>query len=110
MTPTLQSISPSDLTVRPEADLEDLIPDFMNNRRADLAQIQEAMTNKDFTFIKRLGHTLKGISRPYGFVYLETLSKRLEQAGESQDLNQVQALYDEIKYYLDNVQIVYQAN
>ena len=104
MSPT---ISPNDLTVRPESDLEDLIPDFMNNRRTDLSQIQNAMTNKDFVFIKRLGHTLKGISRPYGFIYLETISKRLEEAGEHQDLNQVQTLFDEMKYYLDNVKIVF---
>jgi HPt (histidine-containing phosphotransfer) domain-containing protein len=108
VTLTSPMISQNDLTVRPESDLQDLIPDFMNNRRNDLAQIEVALNNKDFLFIKRLGHTLKGIARPYGFVYLETLSKKLETAGETQDMNQLQAIYDEIKFYLENVRIIYE--
>ena len=107
MVATSQLISLNDLTVHPDVDLEDLIPDFVVNRRADLGLLEEAMTKQNFDFIKSLGHTLKGISRPYGFVYLESLSKRLEAAGEQQDLNQIQSLFDEIKYYLDNVKIVY---
>jgi HPt (histidine-containing phosphotransfer) domain-containing protein len=93
--------------VRPDPDLEDLIPSFMGNRRSDLNDIRDAISRKDFEFIRRTAHTLKGICRPYGFEHLETLSKELEAAGEREDLPSVQSVSTRMQDYIDNVRIVY---
>lgn len=93
--------------VRPDPDLEDLIPSFMGNRRNDLADIRQALTRNDFEFIRRTAHTLKGICRPYGFAHLETLSKELETAGQSEDPQAINRIADDMQSYLDNVRIVY---
>lgn len=95
--------------VRPDPDLEDLIPSFMQNRKNEVGEIETAVAKNDFEFIRRLAHTWKGICRPYGFVHLETLSRSLEEAGEREVMTEVEAVLGEIKNYLDNVRIVYDA-
>lgn len=96
----------SDLVVQPDPDLADLIPDFLNNRRRDMADIETAVARADFEFIRRTAHTLKGICRPYGFIYLETLSKRLEVAGQQENLAEIKNIAAEMAQYLDRVQVV----
>jgi HPt (histidine-containing phosphotransfer) domain-containing protein len=103
----LKNGAPTTWVVRPDRDLEDLIPSFMENRRKDLADLETALARGDFEFIRRTAHTWKGICRPYGFVHLETLSRSLETAGDREERATVESLMKEIGAYLDNVRIVY---
>ena len=96
----------SDLVVQPDPDLADLIPDFLNNRRRDMADIKTSIEKNDFEFVRRTAHTLKGICRPYGFIYLETLSKRLEVAGQQESMADIETVAAEMNEYLDRVQVV----
>lgn len=105
-TPTAVHFEASDLVVQPDPDLADLIPEFLNNRRHDMADIEKAVARNDFEFIRRTAHTLKGICRPYGFIYLETLSKRLEVAGQQENMSDVKTIAGEMNEYLDRVQVV----
>ena len=105
---TMKNGSPTTWVVRPDPDLEDLIPSFMQNRINELADIAGAQERGDFEFIRRIAHTWKGICRPYGFVHLETLSRRLEGAGEREDATEVKAILDEMRDYLANVRIIYE--
>ena len=104
--PTAVHFEASDLVVQPDPDLADLIPDFLNNRRRDMTDINTAISRSDFEFIRRSAHTLKGICRPYGFIYLETLSKRLEVAGQDESLAEIKNVAAEMAEYLDRVQVV----
>ncbi len=96
--------------VRPDPDLEDLIPSFLQNRRNELADIESALASSDFESIRRMAHTWKGICRPYGFVHLETLSRSLEDAGDRESQEDVNGLINEIRAYLDNVRVVYDSH
>lgn len=98
---------PTTWVVRPDADLADLIPAFLQNRRNELAELHVAHKTGDFDFIRRMSHTWKGICRPYGFVHLETLSKSLEDAGERENASDVGTIVLEMGSYLDNVRVVY---
>ena len=104
---TVTSSSPTTWVVRPDPDLADLIPSFMQNRRNELAELQTAKAKGDYEFIRRMSHTWKGICRPYGFIHLETLSRSLEEAGERENLGDVDGIMSEMGNYLDNVRIVY---
>jgi HPt (histidine-containing phosphotransfer) domain-containing protein len=103
-----QPTSPTTWVVRPDPDLADLIPSFMQNRRNELTELQQARSRNDYEFIRRMSHTWKGICRPYGFVHLETLSRSLEEAGERENAADVERIMDEMASYLDNVRIVYE--
>ena len=104
---TTKESSPTTWVVRPDPDLEDLIPSFMQNRRNELAEIETALSRDDFETIRRMAHTWKGICRPYGFIHLETLSRNLEEASQRDSQEDVGRILGEIRVYLDNVRIVY---
>lgn len=94
--------------VTPDADLADLIPTFIQNRKKDLVQLEQSIARADFDAIRRLGHTLKGICRPYGFIDLEAMSKALEGAAEAGDLEAIKGLYKDMKDYVEHVEIRYE--
>ncbi|MCM2281131.1 MAG: Hpt domain-containing protein [Bdellovibrionaceae bacterium] len=102
-----QAASSTTWVVRPDPDLQDLIPAFMNNRKTDLVEIRQALARSDFENIRRTAHTLKGICRPYGFGHLELLSKDLESAGQAEDSGRIGRVADEMQEYLEHVRIVY---
>lgn len=102
-----QTVSSTTWVVRPDPDLEDLIPAFLQNRKRELAEIEKALSEADFEAIRRLAHTWKGICRPYGFVHLETLSRNLESAGEGESAGRIRSLVEEIRDYLANVKVIY---
>ena len=57
-------------TARPDIQLQDLIPEFIQNRHNEIPQLESYLQTRDFDSIRRLGHTLKGICASYGFNYL----------------------------------------
>ncbi len=99
--------SPTTWVVRPDPDLADLIPSFMQNRKNELEELKQARSRNDYEFIRRMSHTWKGIARPYGFIHLETLSRSLEEAGERENATDVERIINEIADYIENVRIVY---
>jgi HPt (histidine-containing phosphotransfer) domain-containing protein len=103
----VKSSTPTTWVVRPDPDLADLIPSFVQNRRNELAELQVAHAKADFEFVCRIAHTWKGICRPYGFNHLETLAKSLEEAGERESASDVAGVMAEMTLYLDHVRIVY---
>ncbi len=97
----------SDLVVRPDPDLQDLIPSFMENRRNELVEIDQAIIGGDFETLRRFAHTWKGICRPYGFMQLEILSRSLEGAAERENQKEAQEMAALIRHHLDQVKVVY---
>lgn len=104
---SMTTSTPTTWVVRPDPDLADLIPSFLQNRKNELAELKTAQAKSDFEFVRRMSHTWKGICRPYGFVHLETLSKSLEEAGEREDATDVGSILLEMDTYLSKVRIVY---
>ena len=91
--------------VHTEADLMDFIPTFLENRRKDARGLAVAIEKGDFEFVRRTAHTWKGICRPYGFHHLETLSHRLEQAGQAENRADSTQVLFEIEDFLLRVQV-----
>ncbi len=60
--------------------LQNYVPKFLENRLADVNQLKTAIAEADFEKIARLGHILKGVCRPFGFIEMETLGRKLEEA------------------------------
>lgn len=91
-----------------ERDLEDLIPGFMQKRQDDIKAILTAVHTKDYEAIRVIGHTLKGIGAGYGFDKITELGAVIEQAGKQQDAGKAQELAQELKQYLNVVEICYE--
>lgn len=91
--------SPGPAEPASEFDLSDLVPNFLKNRRKDVDMIRQYMADGKFQDIERIGHTIKGVSRPYGFVRLEELGQQIEKAAREKS-PYVAALCLEMEQYL----------
>lgn len=98
-------IDASQLIVHPDPEIKDLVPFFLNNRRKELPDLERLVKERSFEEIRRLAHTWKGICRPYGFPFLEKLSRELEVAAQIEDENQIHVVCEAIKEFLLNVRI-----
>jgi len=66
-------VSKDKIVVKIDHDLKDLIPRYLQNRRNDIVNIKVALETKDFEFIQRQGHSMKGPGAGYGFAPVSTL-------------------------------------
>ncbi len=63
----------------------DLIPEYVERRRAELANLKQLLAEGDFDFMRRIGHQNKGHAASYGFPELGEIATRLEVAAAKQD-------------------------
>jgi HPt (histidine-containing phosphotransfer) domain-containing protein len=87
--------------------LKSLIPDFLDNRKADINAIHSALGQQDYEAIRITGHNLRGCGSGYGFVPITELGETIEQAAIQQDNAVIQQATSELSNYLENVEPVY---
>jgi CheY-like chemotaxis protein len=66
-------------------EVQELIPFFLDRRRADLKAIKQLLAEGTFDGIRILGHNIKGSSTSYGFPELGRLGAEIEQAARCQN-------------------------
>jgi HPt (histidine-containing phosphotransfer) domain-containing protein len=95
------------MTVEIDAELADLVPRYLSNRRADLHFARELRDGGDFVMICALAHRIKGTAASYGFVQLGGIAAALEQAAALRDMRGVDDQLDAYDAYLHAVRIEY---
>lgn len=73
------------IEIKVDADIFDLATAFIDNRRKDTERIRNAMAAKDWPFLHRIGHELKGTAGSYGFRELSSIGQVLEAAAVARD-------------------------
>jgi CheY-like chemotaxis protein/HPt (histidine-containing phosphotransfer) domain-containing protein len=96
----------SDVVVIDDPEIEALIPDFLENRRADVRVFNDALGAGEFGHIQSAAHKMKGSGRGYGFEVVSRLGDELELAAHQQDVSGVRRLIDELDAYLTRVRVV----
>lgn len=91
-----------------DADLEDLIPRFLQSRHQDLDTLSTALEQGDSERISKVGHRLKGAAGSYGFADLSDMGVELQALAQRNDLERVAAVVECIADYLARVDIVYE--
>src|SRR6185436_5971836 len=91
-----------------DKDLEDLIPVFMSNRRKEVEALRAALAAGDFGQLSQLGHRMKGVGNSYGFEYVSTLGKQIEDDAHKADTAALEARIAEYGDYLSKVLISYE--
>lgn len=95
------------LRVRIDADLADLIPRYLDNRRVDLRDARDALRIGDYARLQRIGHNIRGSGGGYGFDQLAQIGNRLEQAGIAQQAEQAGLCLDDLADFLRRVEVIY---
>jgi len=112
--PSSKAESPREDTVREDAIrvranplVADLIPEFLLNRREDVAAMLDALNTGDFEIVARLGHDMKGAGGSWGFQTITDIGGALELAANGADTDISLKWVRELTSYLDRVEVVY---
>ena len=68
-----------------EADMAELVDQFVRELPGRLADVERAMASKDMAEVARLAHQLKGAGGSHGFPQITAAAAELERAAKSED-------------------------
>lgn len=95
------------IIVQVDPDLEDLIPGFLENRKADVEKLRDEHSNNEFNNITSIGHSIKGVGGGYGFDRMSELGACIEQAGKDNNAEAIEEYIIQLDDYLKRVEVVY---
>jgi len=85
--------------------MEDVVPDYLRKRRADVATYRESLQAADFDAIRKLAHKMKGTGTGYGFPRLTEFGSGMETAASLHDAPAIQAILDEFAHYVNRIEL-----
>ncbi|OGS14341.1 MAG: hypothetical protein A2285_06620 [Elusimicrobia bacterium RIFOXYA12_FULL_57_11] len=91
-----------------DKDLQDIVPGYLDNRRRELPELFTFLAGGNLEQLKKAGHRLAGSGGGYGFDRISELGKQLEAQALAGDTAGVAALLEELKDYVENLDIVYE--
>ena len=90
-----------------DRDLQDLIPEYLENRGKDLLAYRQALEKGDFDSISVLGHSMKGSGGGYGFDDLSSIGRAIEKAAKNRDKESVHQSIFDLTDFLKKLEVVY---
>lgn len=94
------------IIARIDADLIDLVPGYVENRRKDVLAILDALGRGDMECVWIIGHSMKGSGGGYGFPTVSEVGAALEQAAKDSDGDAVRTALERLQDYLARVEVV----
>lgn len=96
------------IIVQVDAELEDIIPAFLEEMHENVRAMQEALKKCDYETLQHLGHKTKGTAGYYGFDAICNIGTSLDQAAKTRDSEEVRNLVDQLSTYLKRVDVRYE--
>jgi signal transduction histidine kinase/CheY-like chemotaxis protein/HPt (histidine-containing phosphotransfer) domain-containing protein len=90
-----------------EEGMEDVVPGYLDKRRAEVAIYRKALEAADFETIKQLAHKMKGTGGGYGFPLLTEFGTAMENAARQCDGPAVRVSLEEFAHYVEIVELEY---
>jgi HPt (histidine-containing phosphotransfer) domain-containing protein len=90
-----------------DAELADLMPQYLEKRWADLRFARQLLGNDDFFLLLRMARRLHSSAASYGFEDLGAIAEALETAISADDRAAVTAQLDAFEAFLRTVRIEY---
>lgn len=68
---------------------ENLLPDYIKRREADVITLENALREHDFSKIAQICHMIRGNATTFGFPGLTNMCRSVETAAEKSDANEI---------------------
>lgn len=94
------------IIVKIDPDIEDLIPGFLENRKADVEKIRASIENGNYADIRIIGHSMKGAGGGYGFDAITEIGDLIEQAALVSDDSVIKEQTSILEDYLSRLELV----
>ncbi len=80
-----------------DADLVELIDEFVAGLEADIASMRKVMEDGDYDGLRRLAHQMKGAGGSYGYPMLTEAAKTIEESAKVEDVEAGTTALDELE-------------
>lgn len=97
----------AEIVVEVDADLAEVVPGYLENRRRELDLLAAALAGADWETLRRLAHDLKGTGGGYGFAAISELGLRLERAAQAGDAGAAADALEAMRAFLQKVRVVF---
>ncbi|MGH8056165.1 MAG: Hpt domain-containing protein, partial [Candidatus Entotheonellia bacterium] len=101
MTPERDAQADAKIIVHVDAELQELIPGYLDNRLADIHAMQAALVQGDYESIRILGHSMKGSGGGYGFDAITEIGSALEQDAKGRNAEAIRTWVGQLATYLE---------
>jgi CheY-like chemotaxis protein len=95
------------IVVTAKAGLEDLIPNYLNNRKTDLQALAESLAKGDLDTARVIGHGMKGSGGGYGFPRITEIGASIERFAVSRSSSGILSEISNLEDYLTHIDVVY---
>jgi len=85
--------------------MEDIVPGYLEKRRAEIDTYRQALAGGDFDSIRMMGHKLKGTGGGYGFPVLTEIGGKLEEQALAKNADGLRAKIEELARYVNSVKL-----
>lgn len=87
--------------------LKPIMPTYIDTKRADIEFMLRAIEDNSWETVEWLADHMKGDGGCYGFDYISTVGNYIERAAFSRDGAEVNYFLENLRAYLDRIEIVY---
>lgn len=95
------------ILIQVDEDLEEIMPRYLEIRRKELLELEQAVESEDFEKIRMLGHKLKGTGSAYGLDELSRLGTLIEDKAMEKEMGDVPQLTSRVRLFLENLEVEY---
>jgi HPt (histidine-containing phosphotransfer) domain-containing protein len=93
------------MIIKVDSDIYELIPQFLEHKRKNLKDIENALENNDLETVYQIAHKIKGSSGLYGLKEMSEIAKSLEFAGRNLEKEKATQYFNQLSNHLENLQI-----
>ncbi|MEI7815805.1 MAG: Hpt domain-containing protein [Desulfuromonadales bacterium] len=91
-----------------DADLDDIIPQYLESKREECVQLRLLAAQGDFKQIRSIAHGMKGSGGCYGFSVISNIGGEMELAAKAANLAEVLAQVEILKSYMGRIEVRYE--
>ena len=94
------------ILVEIDPELMQIVPDYLESRRRDCAEIERLLAFGGMEYIQILGHRMKGSGGSFGFDEISEIGEVLETAAQVPDADGIKSAVGRLERYLERVSVV----
>lgn len=95
------------ILVEVDQELMPVVPEYLEKRLQDCAEIESLLATGGMEHIQTLGHRMKGSGGSFGFDEISDIGEALELAARVPDAEGIKSAVDRLEKYLARVSVAY---
>ena len=99
-------VRPDELIAYVHRDVIDLLSAFLPNRRAEVAQLRQALARNDWLRLRHIAERMYALGNPYGFRHITSLGRSIREACVVRDRVAIDGLIADYDTLLSKVTII----